>query len=86
VKVRIIYTGRSYHVAESFPEYLELEATATVDDALRALGERLPADAEIPCSCLVSVGGKHLGTVGRHESPALSDGDELTFIAPVAGG
>ncbi len=86
MKVRIVYTGRGYHLAESLPEYLELEDPATVDDALGALSERLPRDAEIPSSCLVSLGGRHLGTVGRHEPAVLSDGDELTFIAPVAGG
>ena len=86
MKIRIVYTGRSYHLAASFPETLELTEGATVDDALQAFGRQVPEDAALPTSCLVSLAGKHLGTIGRHASPPLRDGDELTLIAPVAGG
>jgi molybdopterin converting factor small subunit len=35
---------------------------------------------------LIAVAGKHLGTLASHTPSPLADGDELTVIAPVAGG
>jgi molybdopterin converting factor small subunit len=86
VKIRVVVTGRSYHTAESLPAELELERGDRVDDALRMLGQLLPADQSFPASALVAVSGKHLGTVGSHENRSLQEGDELVLIAPVSGG
>ncbi len=86
VQIRIVYTGRGYQLADLLPDSLELGQSATVEEALRALREHLPDSFQIPDSCLVAVRGTHLGTVARHQSLALRDGDELTLIAPVAGG
>jgi molybdopterin converting factor small subunit len=58
---------------------------ANVDDALQLLDSQL-GDDQLPASCLVAVAGKHLGTLANHIASPLADGDELTLIAPVAGG
>jgi molybdopterin converting factor small subunit len=79
-------TGRSYHSAEQLPDSLDLPDGAGVDDALNSLTESMPDGESLPPSCLVIVSGQHLGTVSKHEARDLKDGDELTLIAPVAGG
>lgn len=86
MKIHVIYTGRGYQLAELLPDELELNDAAGVADALRLLAERLPADVRLPDTCLISVSGQHLGTLAQHRSVPLRDGDELTLIAPVAGG
>lgn len=86
MRVRVVVTGRGYHASADLPSELELPAAATIDDALAALAERLPADAPLADSCLLAVAGKHLGTVAQHPSQELRDGDELVIVAPVAGG
>lgn len=86
MKIRVVMTGRSYHSAEQLPDSLELSESAGIDDALTRLAESMPAGEGLPPSCLVSVSNQHLGTVSKHEPCELKDGDELTLIAPVAGG
>ena len=86
MKIRLVVTGRAYHQADGLPEQLELPATATLDDALAAVDRLLPADVQLPPSCLISLSGRHVGAVARHEDQPLVDGAELTLISPVAGG
>jgi len=86
VRISIVITGRSYHTASHWPAEVEVPDGGTLDDALGMLVAQAGADARLPPSCLVAVSGRHVGTVGSHKSVALRDGDELTLIAPVAGG
>ena len=85
MKISVVVTGRSYHTTAQLPRQLELPAGSDVDDALRLLDSQLGDDA-LPATCLVAVAGKHLGTLASHTAAPLADGDELTVIAPVAGG
>lgn len=84
--VRLSMLGRSYPAAANWPESLELPTDSTVDQALERVRQLLPAGEPLPETCLVVLSGRHLGTVARHDPAALSDGDELVLIAPVAGG
>jgi len=86
MKIRIALTGRSYDMAADLPEELELADDATVNTAIEKLSGLLPQGRSLPASCLVSVGGAHLGTVTQFEDRPLEDGQELMLIAPVAGG
>lgn len=86
MKISVMVTGRSYHLTEGLPDELTLPDGGTVDDAIAALSAQLADGAQFPPSCLVAVSGQHLGTLASHETRVLSDGDELTLIAPVAGG
>jgi molybdopterin converting factor small subunit len=86
MKIHVVITGRSYHTTSHLPEELMLAEPAQVDDAIARLSRLLPAGQGFPPSCLVAVAGRHLGTIQRHEACPLRDGDELTLIAPVAGG
>ena len=86
MRVRVVFTGRGYDAMGSLPSELDVPETATLDDALYCLQSRLSGGARLPASCLVTVSGAHLGTVARHTSRALRDGDEIVLIAPVAGG
>ena len=86
MKIQVIFTGRSYQRANAIPDELSLPESATLDDALRALQADLPDEQRLPTSCLISVSGRHVGTLGSHGDCPLSDGDELVLIAPVAGG
>lgn len=85
MKIRISFSGRSYHQAQALGDELPLPDNATVNDALAEIEQRLD-DQGLPSSCLVTVSGNHLGTVANHQNQQLSDGDELVLIAPVAGG
>lgn len=86
MKIRIIITGRAYHAAANVPKQLELPAGATLDDALAEVAALLGADAQLPSTCLIALAGTHAGTLGNHENRPLTDGDEITLVAPVAGG
>ncbi len=86
MKIRITIAGRSYHMAEKLPQWLELPEGSSLDDALRQLAALLPAGAALDPRCLVAVSGTHLGTLQSHRAHALGDGDELLVLAPVAGG
>ena len=86
MKIQVVVTGRSYHTAENVPSEVELPDSATVDDAIAALSQHLTEGSEFPTSCLIAISGTHLGTLNSHENRVLCDGDELTLIAPVAGG
>jgi len=86
MKISVMVTGRSYHMTEGLPDELTLPDGGTVDDAVAALSAQLADGIQFPPSCLVAVSGEHLGTVASHENRVLSHGDELTLIAPVAGG
>lgn len=82
MEIRILITGRMYHLAADVPNALELPEGATVQDAL----EQLSTQAELPASCLVALNGEHLGTLTQCANRSLGDNAELTLIAPVAGG
>jgi hypothetical protein len=86
VRIGIVMTGRSYHTAEQLPDALELADESSLDDALAQVNRLLGEENALPASCLIAVSGQHCGTVGSHEPRALNDGEELTLIAPVAGG
>ena len=86
MKIRVVVSGRSYHVAEGLPAEIELPESATTQDAISTILQQLPAGESLADSCLVAVGGQHLGTLSSHQVHSLQDGDELTLIAPVAGG
>lgn len=86
MKVRVVITGRGYPAAEELPQELTLGEGDSLDDALRTLAAVAPAGRGPDGSCLVVVSGTHLGTIRSHRPGVLRDGDELTIIAPVAGG
>ena len=86
VKIRLVVTGRGYHAAESLPDPWEVPSHATVDDVLGLLVERYGDRPGWSPTCLIAVAGRHLGTVASHEPAVLREGDEVTLIAPVAGG
>ena len=68
--VKLLIAGRGYDVAEDVPERLALSESATIDDALQAIDRLLPEGHRLAASCLVAVGGEHLGTVGSHRPRA----------------
>lgn len=86
MRIQIRFTGRGYPLAAELPSEFELPSGGSVQSALAALRAALPPDRTLPASCLVSVGGEHLGTVASAADRELSDGDELLLIAPMAGG
>jgi len=86
MKIRVVLTGRSYHTAASLPAELELDEGASLDDALNQINASLAAEAALPESCLIAIGGQHVGTVASHPDITLQDNQELVLIAPVAGG
>lgn len=86
MNIRVIVTGRSYHTAEQLPESISLDDGAKVDDAIEAISKLLPDGETLPASCLVAISTQHLGTLSSHENRELREGDEVTLIAPVAGG
>jgi molybdopterin converting factor small subunit len=86
MKIQLIYMGRSYHAATDLPAELTLRTGATLDEALTTLMALPSARQRLSPACLVSVTGKHRGTIAEHEPLDLRDGDELVLIAPVAGG
>ena len=86
MKIRVVLTGRSYHTAASLPAELDLAEGASLDDALNQINAVLTAEAALPDSCLIAIGGQHVGTVASHSDVALQDDQELVLIAPVAGG
>ena len=86
MKVRIVLTGRSYHSADALPGELSLQEGATLDDALDTLREACSDVELLPSSCLIAISGQHVGTIADHEATSLKEGDELLFLAPVAGG
>ena len=85
MQVRLLITGRMYHLAAELPDVMELDEGATVAAALEWI-DRLSGEAKLPASCLVAVNGEHLGTLGACPARSLRDGDELALIVPVAGG
>jgi molybdopterin converting factor small subunit len=86
MKLRIAVTGRGYNQAEGLPSELTLAEGASVEDAIREITRLLADRQALPSACLISLAGRHLGTLARHENALLCDGDELVLIAPVAGG
>jgi len=86
VRIPFQIMGRSYHTVEDLPAELDLPDGSTVGDALAAVTALLPANQQLPGSCLVVLSGRHLGTVARHEDSAVRQQDELLLVAPVAGG
>lgn len=86
MKVRIVLTGRSYHSADALPDELSLPDGATLNDALDNLREACSDIELLPSSCLIAISGQHVGTIADHEATSLKEGDELLFLAPVAGG
>jgi molybdopterin converting factor small subunit len=86
MKIRIVFSGRGTELANALPATLNLAVGMDVSGAIAALRHLLPRGLELPASCLVVVSGKHLGALAAYENCTLCDGDELLFIAPVAGG
>jgi len=86
MKITLVVTGRSYHLTKNIPSQLELDAGSGLGEAISTINDHLPTEQPLPQSCLIAVGGKHVGTVGTHPPTDLNDGDELVIIAPVAGG
>ena len=86
MKIRVLLTGRSYHNAAELPSEFELAEGANLSDALVAINTQLPEGVSLPPSCLIAIGGRHVGSVGSYPDQPLADGQELTLVAPVAGG
>ena len=86
MNIKVVFTGRSYTLADDLPGDLTLPDGATLKDAIGALQERLSGEQQLPGSCLVTVSGEHLGTLANYRERAIADGEELVLIAPVAGG
>lgn len=86
LNVQVEFIGRGYDAAQSLPDCLRLPDGATLDDALKAITGSLPGDHPLSACCLVAVSGMHLGTLAQHRPRVLRDGDDLLFLAPVAGG
>lgn len=84
MQIEVVFTGRNYHTAESLPPRLELPDEAGLAVAIEEVNAAL--SEPLPPSCMISVSGRHLGTVGRFEDAPLRDGDQLLLVAPVAGG
>jgi molybdopterin converting factor small subunit len=86
MKLHVVLTGRHDHASSQVPDSLQLPDGSTVTVALQEIAACLPDQQALPPTCLVVLGGNHLGTVAQHDDRPLSDGDELLLIAPVAGG
>ena len=86
MKIRVVLTGRSYHTADSVPAVLDLAEGASLDDALNQINAARTEETVLPDSCLIAIGGQHVGTVASHPDITLQDNQELVLIAPVAGG
>ena len=84
MEIRLIVTGRMYHLAAELPEQFDLPEGATLRDALQWV--QSADEVELPGSCLVAVNGEHCGTIATFTNRGLAAGDELALIAPVAGG
>jgi molybdopterin converting factor small subunit len=85
MKIQVVVTGRSYHLADDIPAEIELSDDATLDSALADINGRL-GEQPLPDSCLIAVAGKHVGSIAQHADSPLREGDEIVLIAPVAGG
>ena len=88
MRIHVKITGRLYHESTTPPTCLNLNAGATVDDALDALRaeDRSGAAEQIIPQAVLAVSGEHLGTVADHTPRTLVENDELLIFAPVAGG
>jgi len=86
MRVRVVLSGRNYAAAQSLPSELDLPEGCSLDEALRVVSGMLPPGQGLPDSCLLAVSGTHLGSVRKHRTCGLKEGDELVLIAPVAGG
>lgn len=86
MKIRLVVIGRGYDAVEDMPEQWDVPEDASVEDIICMLLKRYGDGPGWAASCLVALRGRHLGTVGSHEPATLREGDELTLIAPVAGG
>jgi len=86
MNVRVFITGRAYHLAEAFPDVLEFDQGATVASVLAKLADLLPEGGQLPPTCMVTLSGRHLGSVAGFDDCPLREGDEVALIVPVAGG
>lgn len=86
MRVRLVLIGRGYDAAENLPDHWDVPDGASVDDVLRLIEQQYGSIPGCSPSCLIALQGRHLGTIASHASAPLHDGDELTLIAPVAGG
>ncbi len=86
MRVAVVVSGRSYHVAADLPSEIELPEDSKLSTALAQLAANLPEKSSLPASCLVAVGSRHVGTLGNYSDVTLNDGDELVIVAPVSGG
>ncbi|MBX7167735.1 MAG: MoaD/ThiS family protein [Pirellulales bacterium] len=86
MRIDVLITGRSYHLASAVPPALELPEGSSLRDALARLDALVPREAQFSPSCLLAIGGRHVGTLGAYDDVILRDGDELVILAPVSGG
>ena len=84
MRIQVAFTGRRYVSASELPKSLELPEPARLNDALQRIAAALAEP--LASSCLISVSGRHVGTLADHPNCQLSDGDELLLLAPIAGG
>lgn len=84
--IRLVFMGHGYHQASDWPEQIEVPAGADVTQAVKALQNLAVEPLSLPPTCLVIVNGRHLGTIAHCDACTLTAGDELTLLAPVAGG
>ena len=81
VSVKIRFFARYAEVLGTDAVTVELQAPATVAHAVSYVRELMPNGATLPEKPLVAVNLEH---VLPHQS--ISDGDELAFLPPLAGG
>ena len=86
MRIHIVLTGRADPGGDQFPGQLELPEDSRVSDAVAAIKASLPEGQSLSESCLLTVAGRHLGTLDQHEDPLLADGQEFLLISPMAGG
>jgi len=86
MKIQVTITGRSYDAAATLPDEIEVSDEDNLDGALEQIQALLPSEQQLPNSCLVTLSGNHLGTIGSHQPASLREGDEIMLITPVAGG
>jgi len=81
VSVEIRFFARYAELLQRETMILELPVGATVDDAMRAARQTLPAGELLPASPSAAVNRRHV-----HGSHVLANGDEVAVFPPLAGG
>ena len=57
MKIRLLVTGRNYNTTDSLPDELQLDNSATLEDALKTIADKM-GDDQLPASCLIAVSGQ----------------------------